>query len=194
MHSTEDSQTTAHQTMTPERGAPEALGLTLAAAPGDLDPTIIEHRVTVARDVPEVWALWTTTAGITRWLVDSAHIELRLGGPFEVHFLADAPTGQRGSEGCRVLAFRPQRMLAFTWNAPPSFPEARGRHTWVVVELAPVEGGCAVTLSHLGWPRSGMAGAGRWVEVHAYFDRAWARVLDALAGHCGRLDASTTGA
>ena len=38
---------------------------------------------------------------------------------YELHFLEDAPEGRRGSESCRVLAFVPERLLSFTWNAPP---------------------------------------------------------------------------
>lgn len=161
------------------------LGL-IAAAPDDISDVVIEKSVTVAASTSEVWALWTTTEGMTSWLVKSAHIELAIGGAFEVHFLADAERGKRGSEGCQILSFRPERMLSFTWNAPPQFPDERGQHTWVVVDFTPVDGGTAVRLSHLGWPKSGLAGAGRWAEVHQYFEQAWGRLLGALVAHCAR--------
>ncbi len=110
----------------------------------------VVHEVVLPANPAEVWALWTSAEGITRWLVDSARIELRLGGPFELHFLDDAPEGSRGSEGCRVLSFVPERMLSFTWNAPPHFPEQRAAHTWVVLELAPEDDGTRQRLAHLG--------------------------------------------
>ena len=84
-------------------------------------------------------------------------------------------------------------MLSFTWNAPPQFTEERGQHTWVVIEFTPVEAGTTVRLSHSGWPKSGLAGAGRWVEVHQYFEQAWGRLLGALTAHCAQLGAPAEG-
>jgi hypothetical protein len=43
----------------------------------------------------------------------------------------------------------------------------------VVVDLArSPEGGCGITLSHLGWGRTP-----EWEALYQYFDRAWATVL-----------------
>jgi len=52
----------------------------------------------------------------------------------------------------RFLALQPPRMLSFTWNAPPSLPEARQQRTFVVVRIHPVsERETRVTLHHTGW-------------------------------------------
>jgi uncharacterized protein YndB with AHSA1/START domain len=128
--------------------------------------------------VAEVWAAWTTPAGLKAFLgVDSA-IELRRGGKYELYFGPPALAPNRGSEGCTVLSYLPERMLSFTWNTPPSFPAQRalGPTTFVVIELAPAgDSATDIRLTHLGWP----AGA-EWDPVFAYFDRAWANVLAAL--------------
>jgi len=160
-------------------------GHRLGAAPGDLSDRAIVKEVVVAASPEVVWPLWTTSQGMG-WLVDRAHIELRLGGPYEIYFLDSAPEGEQGSEGCRVLSWLPGRMVSFTWNAPPHLPGTRLAHTFVVVELEPADGGTRVRVTHLGWPASGLEDASSdWPATYAYFDRAWGNVLQALAKHLG---------
>lgn len=161
-------------------------GCALAAGTGDLSPRLIRHELVLAAPPPQVWALWTTNKGLESWFVPRADVELRIGGKFEVLFLLDQPPGLQGSEGCRVLSFLPERMLSFTWNAPPTHPLTRPQHTWVVIELAPEGAGTRFVLTHLGWPEAGMAQAdGPWVATFVYFDAAWAEVLSELAAACG---------
>jgi len=153
------------------------------AVAGDVSPRELRHERVIPRPRAEVWTLWATAEGVTRWLVDQAKIELRPGGLYEVYFLLAAPEGSRGSETCRVLSFLPERMLSFTWNAPPHLARTRHLHTWVVVELADAPGGTRVTLTHSGWPRSGLASEPQWEETFSYFDRAWPKALDALEAY-----------
>lgn len=152
----------------------------VAARAGDVSEREVRHERVIPLPRAEVWALWSSTAGITRWLVDEATIELRPGGAYELHFDGDAPRGSRGSETCRVLSFLPGRMLSFTWNAPPHLVRTRPQHTWVVVELADASEGTRVVVTHTGWPASGLRDDPQWEETRAYFDRAWQGVLAAL--------------
>jgi len=70
-------------------------------------------------------------------------------------------------------------MLTFSWNAPPKFKEVRGQHTWVVVELEALpESRTRLRLTHYGFGRGD-----EWNQVHAYFDRAWGRVMTNLVTH-----------
>jgi len=154
-----------------------------AAAANDLSPREIRHERVIAKSRAEAWELWSSSRGVTKWLVSRAKIDLRPGGLYEVYFLLDAPEGARGSETCRVLSFLPERMLSFTWNAPPHLTRTRCEHTWVVVEFADAPGGTRVTVTHTGWPASGLASEPQWEQTFAYFDQAWARVLDALEEH-----------
>lgn len=147
-------------------------------------------RVTevIAAPIDAVWANWSTGDGFEAFLGVPAAIEPRVGGRFEVQFLPDAPDGQRGSEGCRVLSTIPGRMISFTWNAPPSFPAVRGggRHTVVVVELSQVgQSHTQVTLTHHGWPRVGaqLPDIQEWNGCFEYFGKAWPSVIAELKKH-----------
>jgi len=136
---------------------------------------VVEATVTAAPAA--VWHAWTTNAGIQAFLAPTSNVALAIGGPYEIHFDLDQPVGLRGSEGCKVLSYLPERMLSFSWNAPPAFPALRaGPHTWVVVELTPAGTGTRVVLTHLGY------GEGEdWDALRAYFTRAWGIVMERLA-------------
>jgi len=144
----------------------------------EVEPTdrqIVESRV-VAASAHDCWDKWTTSEGVGSFLTTNNSVDLRIGGAFEVYFAMQLPEGQRGSEGCKILSYLPLRMLSFEWNAPPTFPEVRGRHSRVVVMFDAVEGGTRVELTHLGF------GSGtQWDQVHEYFTNAWPRVMDNFA-------------
>lgn len=139
----------------------------------------IEKSILVPAPVSEVWQAFTTVEGVTTFFAPKARLELRLEGPFEMLFAPEMPPGSQGSEGCQVLSFLPEKMLSFTWNAPPKFPSVRngGEHTFVVVEFEPAgPRATKVVLTHLGW-REGA----EWDQVYAYFERVWGVVLSRLA-------------
>ena len=145
---------------------------------GGVEPVVVERDVACPPD--SVYRLWTTAEGVGEFLGVTARIEPRVGGPYEFAFLAEAPDGVRGGEGCRILALEPDRLVVFSWNSPPGF-ETRGQHTWVVLSLTPVAAGTRVRLAHWGH------GSGpQWDANREYFAAAWASVLDALAGYCER--------
>lgn len=135
-------------------------------------------EVVVAGPPSDVWTAWTTAQGIqTWWGPPEANVELRIGGPFELFFTEDARPGERGSEGCQLLAYVPSEMLAFTWNAPPHLP-LRSSHTWVVISFSAVDGGTAVRLVHTGF-----LDGPDWDDYMAYFENAWGYVLELLVSH-----------
>ncbi len=136
----------------------------------------VRKDVVVTAPLAEVWRSWTTSEGIKGFLGVNSKIELDIGGAFELYFAGDAPEGQRGGETCKVLSYLPQRMLSFSWNAPPDFGHLRGKHTWVVIEFEELDRGrVKVHLTHLGW------GEGEsWNKLYDYFDSAWGSLLGAL--------------
>jgi uncharacterized protein YndB with AHSA1/START domain/uncharacterized protein YciI len=144
-----------------------------------------DRMITVKADVPasraDVWRVWTTSEGMKSFLVEDAHIELRVGGPFELYFDAQAAPGLRGSKGCHILSYIPERMLSFEWNAPPSIPNLRNANTrnWVVVFFEEKsDHDTSITLHHLGW------GEGEdWDACFQYFSKAWPYVLEACRKH-----------
>jgi len=145
-----------------------------------------EKNIEVTRTIPcgadEVWKKWTTREGLLSFFGPDNRVELRLGGYFEIYFLMDSPEGLRGGEGNRILSYLPERMLSFTWNAPPEFEEIRNHEhkTWVVLELKEMSAReTEVILTHLGWLEGD-----EWDRVFDYFARAWERVLDSLKESC----------
>lgn len=139
------------------------------------DKKIIKSAV-INLTVKEAWSKWTTHEGLLSFFGKDNNVELKLSGAFEIYFLIDNPYGLRGSEGCKVLSYLPEKMLSFSWNAPPIFPEIRKSEykTWVVVEFYTVdENQTRITLTHLGWPDGD-----NWSLVFDYFDKAWAAVLN----------------
>jgi len=159
---------------------PTAIDSTAFVAFGHIPVDLHKHAlVNAAPDA--VFAAWTTSAGLKSFLGVESNIDLRIGGPMEIYFGSTQPLGQRGSEGCQILSYVPDKMLSFSWNAPPKFPDERGKRTWIVISLSPVEAGkTRVDLQHLGF---GPSEQGHWGEVRTYFDRAWTNVLAALATH-----------
>jgi uncharacterized protein YndB with AHSA1/START domain len=134
---------------------------------------VIRDEVVVDATVDEVWEAWTTEAGIRSFFAPACNVNLRVDGLYEILFNPDAPPGERGAEGMRVLAFQPQAMLAFTWNAPPHLSEVRGQLTHVLVRLrGRQDGRTQVTLTHSGWGEGG-----QWDEAFAYFERAWGHIV-----------------
>jgi uncharacterized protein YndB with AHSA1/START domain len=135
----------------------------------------IHKDVFVAAPPDEVWTSWTTREGIKAFLGVDSRVEARLGGPYEIYFSAEAKPGERGSEGCHVLAVTPERRLTFEWNAPPTIPTIRPLRHVVQVSLDAEDGGTRVRLDALGY------GVGpEWAKTRAYFDNAWGFVLGAL--------------
>jgi uncharacterized protein YndB with AHSA1/START domain len=127
-------------------------------------------EVEVAASPATVWSAWATPRGWNRVYPPPAlaHIDLVVGGRYEWLF-----DGKIGSNGCQVLGYVPDRMIQFSWNAPPSQAENREKRTWVVVECLPQgEGATRLRLKHLGFG-TGTA----WDETYAYFDAAWDSVL-----------------
>jgi len=141
------------------------------------DKEIFKARI-VNSDRKSVWKLWTTSEGLKNFFGIDNKIELNPGGSFEIYFLLDSPAGYRGSEGCKILSYLPERMLSFSWNAPPNFKSIRedAHKTWVVVNFSVFgDNQTEITLTHTGWP------AGEdWSAVFDYFDKAWDFVLDSL--------------
>ncbi|MFN0056098.1 MAG: SRPBCC domain-containing protein [Planctomycetales bacterium] len=164
----------------------------VAHADDPLAPISLSTIVELPR--AEVWKRCTTAEGWEKFFGAQATIELIPGGKFEILFNPKAPEGERGSEGCQVQSYLPERMLSFSWNAPPKFPHARSQRTWVVVEfeeLAP--GRTRVRLEHLGFAeraRRQPDERAEWEEVRAYFTTAWPKVLAALSSQAAPRAAS----
>lgn len=133
----------------------------------------IRLEVNVAASREAVWSAWTTVDGVKSWFAGGANIDLRPDGAYEIFFAPNAPAGQRGADGMRLLLVQKPEALAFTWNAPQKFAQARPQRTHVMVrlhEVSPDE--TRVTLVH-----DGFGEGAEWDEVRAYFENAWGKVV-----------------
>jgi uncharacterized protein YndB with AHSA1/START domain len=136
----------------------------------------IHKEVVVNAPVAAAWSAWATSEGLQSFFAPEAIVEARPEGRYSLHFNPYAKEGLKGADGMRVLGVQENRMISFTWNAPPHLPEARAQRTVVIVRTRP-EGDdrTRVTLTHLGW-----GDGGEWDKAYQYFDGAWARVLAQL--------------
>lgn len=149
---------------------------TTVGAPERFERFIVKSA-TVAGAMDDVWKAWTTVEGVTSFFAPQARVDARPGGAYEIVFEPAAPPGERGSEGCKILGLDAPRLLAFDWNAPTHLPAVRRQRTIVNVQLDPSPGGGTdVRLTALGW-----GNGAEWEQAHAYFERAWDKVLEWLA-------------
>lgn len=132
----------------------------------------IDREIVVAAPVAAVWNAWITSAGIKSFFAPDARVELRVDGPFEVYINPYAAPGARGADDMRILAFQENRMLSFTWNAPPHLPLARQQRTVVIIRLEARGDGTLVRLHHVGW-----GDGGEWDKSFDYFSQTWPLVL-----------------
>ncbi|MBL0123194.1 MAG: SRPBCC domain-containing protein [Betaproteobacteria bacterium] len=136
----------------------------------------ITEKITVKANVDDVWKAWTTTEGIKSFFAPDAKVELKVDGPFQVYINPFAEPGMKGADDMKIIGFQEKKMLSFTWNAPPSLPEARKQRTVVIVRL--ISRGDAltdVTLHHVGW-----GDGGEWDKAYDYLSKAWPNVLKNL--------------
>ena len=138
----------------------------------DLDQAI-KLEIILDAPVDRVWRAWTTRDGIKSFFAPDCDIDLRVLGKYDILFAPSAPIGLRGAEGNILLAIQEGKMLSFTWDAPPMFPEIRKQRTSVVIKLVPIaENRTRLIFRHTGW------GDGEeWKKVHDYFEMAWGDVV-----------------
>lgn len=138
----------------------------------------IKKTKVVDEPVEKIWRRWSTHEGLKSFLGLDNAIELKIGGKFEIYFLLNNPAGLRGSEGCKVLSYLPEKMISFSWNVPPRFEDLRKSEykTWVVVFFNKlIDNKTEIVLTHLGWPADE-----EWIPVFEYFTEAWDRVLNGI--------------
>jgi len=142
----------------------------------------IHKKIDIQASLADVWEAWTTVEGVNSFFGNDAKIEMRIGGAYEIYFVMERPKGQRGTEGSKLLAFVPKRMIAFEWAIPRQFVAIRKQanqlwnRTWVVVFLEALdEAHTQVEVFHMG-----LESGDKWEEVHKFFDRNWDAILKRL--------------
>ena len=88
--------------------------------------TVMHCWCTTLAPVDSIWRAIASSDGLARWAAPAAHVELRIGGSYELYFRPDQPKGKRGMEGNRILSYNVNRMLSYSGGLPD---------TWVVYSI-----------------------------------------------------------
>ena len=151
-------------------------GTVLLAGIAAAQERAINEKITVKANVDDVWKTWTTTEGIKTFFAPDARVELKVDGPFQIYINPFGEPGMKGADDMKIIGFQDRKMLSFTWNAPPSLPEARKQRSVVIVRF--ISRGDAltdVTIHHVGWGEGG-----EWDKAFDYFSKSWPNVLKNL--------------
>jgi len=150
-----------------------ALALCFIASTALASEEGLRFEVVVPASLDDVWNAWTTVDGVKSFFAGGANIDLRPDGAYEIYFDPSAEAGHRGADDMRVLLVQPKSALAFTWNAPGKFPEARKQRTHVMVRFHALSAKeTKIVLTH-----DGFGEGADWDAVRAYFAKAWGEVV-----------------
>lgn len=130
-------------------------------------------EITLEAPVAQIWAAWTTEAGIQSFFAPGCQVNMEIDGFYEIFFYPENPPGSRGAEGMRIMAIEPEKLFSFTWNQPPMLPTICDQRTLVTLkfeELSPEK--TRLTFIQTGW------GDGpEWDKAIDYFTIAWRDVV-----------------
>ena len=108
-------------------------------------PDRIERTVELAHPPAQVWAALTTPEGLAAWFGNKgASIELRPGGPAELHF------DNGFHQNMRVERVEEPSIFGFTWQIY-GLPEDDPRRTYVEFTLEPTSSGTRLTVIETGF-------------------------------------------
>lgn len=147
-----------------------------------INSKIIQKTTTVNCSAKDVWKKWTTQDGLKTFFGADNKIELQIGGSFEIYFMMENPYGLRGSETCKIISYLPEKMLSFSWNAPPNFEYVRNHEhkTHVVVLFHAIDNAhTKIEINHLGWINDE-----QFDKVYDYFNNAWQIVIANFEKSC----------
>jgi len=139
----------------------------------------LQQSIVLPATLADVWAAFTTTEGFITWAAPVAQVDFRLGGIMESSFQLDGSIGAAANIKNEIVAFVPQRMLAFrNRQAPPDAPfdapTLQSLHTVAFFEVIG-ERSTRVTLAQPGY-KSGALYDG----VYKHFEEGNAWSLQAL--------------
>lgn len=120
-----------------------ALPLAADAEPNPAPLPPLELSVVVPAPPEQVWAAFTTTEGVKKWMVSQADLDTRNGGIWKTKYGKEGTLGDEGTIFNEVLAVDPGRMYTLRIQKPPKrFPFMNTyRDMWTVVYFDPAEGG-----------------------------------------------------
>lgn len=151
-----------------------------AARPEErLMSNVIHLKATLRCTADAAYAHFVDPALLVAWLTESAEVEPKVGGKYELFWEPDHRE-RNSTLGCRVTAVEPSQLLAFEWKSPVQFAHFANSAdplTHVVLAFVPLAGRTRVHLTHSGW-----RGSGEWEQARIWQEQAWRGALAALEG------------
>ena len=87
------------------------------------DDNRLVHEGIVNAPLDQVWAAYTTKAGLESWMVAHAEIELKLGGKMKTRYDPKGTVDDAKAIENTILSYEPMRMISFkVTKAPQGFP------------------------------------------------------------------------
>ncbi len=147
----------------------------------------IEMTVVAEMAPDEVFELWTTEDGASRFFAPASDIGREIGDPYVIIFDPDTdPEGaNHGTKGATIRSFEPGKHIAFGWTFPPFGPEFNTEPfpTWVEITVEPFAGNPSHSLVHFA--HHGFPTDPAWDKVYGIFkDGNWPLVLNRLLVFC----------
>jgi uncharacterized protein YndB with AHSA1/START domain len=157
-----------------------------------MTPDPITLEVDVRASPRQLWRAWTDGEELTRWPAARAHVSPEIGGRYELIWEPEHPE-RNSTVGCRITAFVPLEVLAFTWKGPVPFADLMNVEpspTTVVLTFASLGPGLTrVRLQHFGW------GDGPcWAAARAWHEQAWNAAFARLRAQFGSSRLTRAGA
>jgi uncharacterized protein YndB with AHSA1/START domain len=107
----------------------------LSSACGAQEDNRLVHEAVVNAPLDQVWAAYTTKAGLESWMVAHAEIDLKIGGRMKTRYDPKGTVDDPKAIENTILSYEPMRMLSFkVTKAPQGFPFPSAiTNMWTVV-------------------------------------------------------------
>lgn len=124
----------------------------------------------VALDLASAWQLFTSDAGLRKWMAPVAHIDLRTGGSIVTNYDKTKPLTDSSCIHLPIINFIPQELMTLKVNLNRNFKEqarTSDQRLQEIIQFQKLD-------AHRTRLISTMVGFGRspeWDEVYAFFER-----------------------
>ncbi len=147
----------------------------------------LNFEATLNLSPPEVFLLWSTSAGVKKFFAPDAKVDPAFGGRYEIIFDPESdPDGKSaGTHGARILRYEKDKALAFEWTMPPFAPELNTKPlpTWIELQFEAVAGHSGktrISIAHYGF-----GNGENWDKSYKFFrDSSWPAVVKRLKQYC----------
>jgi len=138
---------------------------------------IIYHSINLRCTFRKAFEMFTVNKNLEKWLTQVADVEPKTGGKYELFWNPEDKEND-STVGCKILAFHPNKFLAFEWKGPKQFKHFMNKVrplTNVIVFFTPCQECTEIHLLHTGWRNSL-----EWEKARQWFDRTWKATLSKL--------------